>query len=148
MSRAFVKEDVEVPERSVRRRSASGLPPGALNFLTAHGAARLRKDADQRRAAGDEESAGEIERILESATIVEPSTDIAESVTFGTKVTVEREDGTTEVYRIVGVDEIELEPGCVSWVSPIGRALLGAECGSRVALGGEGTAVRIVKVEA
>src|SRR5205814_5816772 len=37
MSRAFVKEDVDPPERSGRKRSASGLPPGATNYITARG---------------------------------------------------------------------------------------------------------------
>jgi hypothetical protein len=35
MSRAFIKEDVDPPERSGRKRSASGLPPGATNYITA-----------------------------------------------------------------------------------------------------------------
>jgi hypothetical protein len=39
MSRAFVKEDVDLPERSGRKRSASGLPPGATNYISARGAA-------------------------------------------------------------------------------------------------------------
>src|SRR4051794_10555261 len=32
MSRAFIREDVDPPERSGRLRSASGLPPGATNY--------------------------------------------------------------------------------------------------------------------
>ena len=44
MSRAFVKEDVDLPERSGRKRSASGLPPGATNYITARGAKRLRDE--------------------------------------------------------------------------------------------------------
>jgi len=42
MSRAFVKEDVDLPERIGRKRSASGLPPGATNYITAPGAKRMR----------------------------------------------------------------------------------------------------------
>jgi hypothetical protein len=34
VSRAFIKEDVDLPERSGRKRSASGLPPGATNYIT------------------------------------------------------------------------------------------------------------------
>ena len=44
MSRAFVKEDVDLPERSGRKRSASGLPPGATNYITARGAKHLRDE--------------------------------------------------------------------------------------------------------
>jgi len=36
----FIKEDVDLPERSGRKRSASGLPPGATNYITARGAKR------------------------------------------------------------------------------------------------------------
>jgi hypothetical protein len=41
MSKAFVKEDIDLPERSGRKRSASGLPPGGINYITARGAKRL-----------------------------------------------------------------------------------------------------------
>src|ERR1700720_2776006 len=51
MSRAFIKEDVDLPERSGRKRSASGLPPGATNYITARGAKRLRNELQELRAA-------------------------------------------------------------------------------------------------
>jgi hypothetical protein len=51
MSRAFVKEDVDLPERSGRKRSASGLPPGATNYITARDAKRLRDELQKLRAA-------------------------------------------------------------------------------------------------
>ena len=51
MSRAFIKEDVDPPERSGRKRSASGLPPGATNYITARGAKRLRDEVQKLLAA-------------------------------------------------------------------------------------------------
>jgi transcription elongation factor GreB len=48
-------------------------------------------------------------------------------VFFGATVTVEDQRGRTEVFRIVGVDEIDGKSGAISWQSPIGRALLGKE---------------------
>jgi hypothetical protein len=51
MSRAFVKEDVDLPERSGRKRSASGLPPGATNYITARGAKRLRDELQTQAAS-------------------------------------------------------------------------------------------------
>jgi len=51
VSRAFIKEDVDPPERSGRKRSALGLPPGATNYITARGAKRLRDELDKLRAA-------------------------------------------------------------------------------------------------
>ncbi len=142
MSRAFVKEDVDVPERTTRRRSPSGLPPGALNYLTAQGANRLQAKAAQLRTSGDPASAKEIEGVLQEATVVERPDAPADVVTFGAVVTVRLKDGTLKKLRVVGVDELEFEPEAVSWISLEGRALLGTERGTRVNLGGSlGTVV-------
>jgi transcription elongation factor GreB len=35
-------------------------------------------------------------------------------------------------YRIVGVDEVDIDRNCVSWLSPIAKALLSARLGERV----------------
>jgi hypothetical protein len=65
MSRAFVKEDVDLPERSGRKRSASALPPGATNYITARGAKRLRDGLHKLRAANaNSERIIELERHL------------------------------------------------------------------------------------
>lgn len=145
MSRAFVKEDVDVPERSKRRRSASGLPAGALNYLTAQGAARLRERSTQLRSAGETAAAVELERTLDSATVVEPPTAAPDVVTFGATVKVRTASGAEETMRLVGVDEVDFEPGAVSWVSLTGRALLGAACHEAVVLG-DGQKVTIVEI--
>jgi hypothetical protein len=50
MSRAFVKEDIDLPERSGWKRSASGLPPGGINYITARGAKRLPEELQNLRA--------------------------------------------------------------------------------------------------
>jgi transcription elongation GreA/GreB family factor len=147
MSRAFVKEDVDPPERSARARSASGLPPGAVNYITAAGAARLRDELDAagRSAAGGAERIAELERLLAAVTVVEPADD-PKSVGFGAKVTVRDGAGQTTSYRVVGVDELRFYEDGVSWVSPIGKTLLAADLGDRITLKGEGK-VQIVKVE-
>ena len=138
MSRAFVKEDLEIVERSRRQRSESGLPPGALNYLTAAGADRLRAQLAALRAgsgAGEADISG-LERILASATIVEPQ-ERPETVTFGSSVAMETTEGKVDTYRIVGVDEVTLESGNLSWVSALGKALLGTEVGQRVKVPGD-----------
>ncbi len=53
-------------------------------------------------------------------------------VRFGASVRVRRADGEEDDYRIVGVDEIDLDRSWVSWLSPIARALLNARRGQRV----------------
>jgi transcription elongation factor GreB len=147
MSRAFIKEDVDLPERSGRKRSASGLPPGATNYVTARGAKRLRDELQKLRAtnAGTERVA-ELEQILVSVHVVDPPDPASNSVSFGATVTLKDEKGLTETYTVVGVDELDLEPDAVSWISPVGKALLAADMGDRIKLE-DGRTVKIVKIE-
>jgi hypothetical protein len=148
VSRAFIKEDVDPPERSGRKRSASGLPPGAVNYITARGAKRLRDELQKLRAANtDSERVAELERILESIHVVDPPDVPSNNVTFGATVTVQDKTGTTETFTIVGVDELNLEPHAVSWISPTGKALLAADLGDWITLK-DGRSVKVMKVEA
>ena len=148
MSRAFVKEDVDPPERSGRKRSASGLPPGATNYITARGAKRLREELQKlREANNDMERIVEVERILESIHIVDPPHAPSNNVTFGATVTVQDKTGVTETFTIVGVDELNFEQHAVSWISPIGKALLAADMGDWIVLE-DGRSAKIVKVKA
>src|SRR5260370_14611927 len=125
MSRAFVKEDVDLPERSGRKRSASGLPPGATNYITARGAKRLRDELQKLRAANAvSKRVTELEQILASVHVVDPPDAASNSITFGATVTVKDKEGVTETLTIVGVDELNFERDAASWVSPIGKALL------------------------
>lgn len=148
MSRAFVKEDVDLPERGGRKRSASGLPPGATNYITARGAKRLRDELQKLRArnAGSER-VSELEHILASVHVVDPPNAPSDSVTFGATVTMKDTKGATETLTVVGVDEINFEPDAVSWISPLGKALLAADMGDWIKLD-DGRSVKIVKIEA
>ena len=147
MSRAFVKEDVDLPERSGRKRSASGLPPGATNYITARGAKRLRDELQKLYAANaNSERVAELEQILASVHVVDPPDAPSNSVTFGAMVTVKDEKGQTETYTVVGVDELDLEPDVVSWISPTGKALLAADMGNWITLE-DGRNAKIVKIE-
>ena len=151
MSKAFTRED-DRPEPDPPRRLPSALPPGAKNYLTPDGATRLRAELDalvERErpplaAAGTDSEASarlravdvrihELKRSLDSAVIVAlPSEDI-DVVRFGATVSVRTlPDGRTTRYRIVGVDEIDITQGWISWVSPIAKALLSATVGDRV----------------
>jgi transcription elongation GreA/GreB family factor len=61
---------------------------------------------------------------------------------------VKDKKGRTETYTVVGVDELDLdfEPDAVSWISPIGKALLAADMGDWITLE-DGRAAKIVKIE-
>jgi len=147
MSRAFVKEDVDPPERRGRKRSASGLPPGATNYITARGAKHLRDELQKLRAANaNSQQVAQLEQILASVHVVDLPDPGSNSVAFGATVTVKDKKARTETYTIVGVDELDLEPHAVSWISPIGKALLAADKGDWVTLE-DGRSAKIVKIE-
>ena len=147
MSRAFIKEDVDPPERSGRKRSPSGLPPGATNYITARGARRLRDELQKLRAANaGSERVVELEHILASVHVVDPPDPASNSVGFGATVTVKDTKGLTETYTVVGVDELDVGPDTVSWISPIGKALLAADMGNWITLE-DGRPAKIVEIE-
>jgi transcription elongation factor GreB len=146
VSRAFIKEDVDLPERSGRKRSASGLPPGATNYITARGAKRLRDELQKLRAANAvSERVTELEQILASVHAGDPPDPLPNSVTFGVTVTVKDKEGATETLTIVGVDEFNFERDAVSWISLLGKALLAANMGDWITLE-DGRAAKIVKI--
>ena len=102
MSRAFIKEDVDPPERRGRKRSASGLPPGATNYITARGAKHLRDELQKLRASSvGSERLAELEQILASIHVADPPDPASNSVSFGATVTVKDEKGLTETYSVV-----------------------------------------------
>lgn len=72
---------------------------------------------------------------LEIANVVDPAQQKhRDQVFFGATVTYAREDGAENTVTIVGVDETDMGPGRISWVSPVARALLKAREGDVVSL--------------
>jgi transcription elongation factor GreB len=74
----------------------------------------------------------QLQQSLQSAVIAPPPTPPWEQVRFGATVTVRHADGKQTRYRIVGVDETDLNRDWVSWLSPIARALLNARRGQLI----------------
>lgn len=66
-------------------------------------------------------------------------------VRFGGSVTIERDDGRTQTWRIVGEDEADPAQGSVSHVSPLTRALIGKRVGDEATVAGQG--VEIIAVD-
>ena len=69
---------------------------------------------------------------LDAAEIIDPCSQKSEQVLFGATVTVCDEEGKQRVYRIVGIDETDGKRGRISWISPMGKALLKARVGETV----------------
>jgi transcription elongation factor GreB len=61
---------------------------------------------------------------LDGMVVVDQPPSDPRRVFFGAWVTVEDDDGTEHVYRIVGPDEFDAAPGYISMDSPLGRALM------------------------
>ncbi len=70
---------------------------------------------------------------MEAAEIVDPAAQPnKDRVYFGATVTYADEEDNERTFRIVGIDEADLDRGDVSWISPIARALLKSEIGDVV----------------
>jgi len=148
MSKAFTKESDSEEEAALSR--VTTLPNGARNYMTADGAERLRKQletlVDQRtrlaEAGEGEIRRDELRRItaqvqviaqkLADADVVALSEANSGEVRFGMFVTLRDGDGAEDEYRIVGVDEVDFEPGWISWLSPLARAVMGKRVGEVV----------------
>lgn len=151
MSRAFVRESDfdQLPELPAQ---AAALPPGAKNYLTPAGAARLTTELmhllDERRpplvtaAPEDVDAKRELQAVdrrirylqqsLRAAEIVTSDSAPKDVVRFGATVTVGEPGGGESTYRIVGVDETDTLASAISWVSPLARALMNTRVGDTV----------------
>jgi transcription elongation factor GreB len=151
MSKAFTRESDDAPELQLAPRAFEALPPGTKNYITPDGAERLRAElnrlieVERPRAAALVENArspGELQAIdqriiyldqsLKSAMIVPPPAAGEERVRFGANVRVRNREKIESQYRIVGIDETDLDRGWVSWRSPIAKALMNGRVGQRV----------------
>jgi transcription elongation GreA/GreB family factor len=146
MSQAFVKETEGVEFEPLPDRPVSEHP----NFVTAAGLAQIeselaRLDAVHATAVrdGDKFAIARSERDLRywsarraSAQLVEPPTE-NDRVQFGSTVTITRDDGREQTFRIVGEDEADPAQGTLSHVSPLARALFGKAEGDVVKAGAQ-----------
>lgn len=75
---------------------------------------------------------------IDAAVVVDPETprsgQAAERAFFGATVRYANAAGTERVVCIVGTDEVDLHRNHISWVSPLGRALMKSAAGDRVTL--------------
>jgi transcription elongation factor GreB len=69
---------------------------------------------------------------LEFAEVVDPLQVACDQVRFGATVTIIDEDDKERTYSIVGVDEVDVARGRISWASPLANALMKAREGDVV----------------
>jgi transcription elongation GreA/GreB family factor len=145
MSRAFVKEpdggDVfeDLPDRPVSPHP---------NYVTADGLAaieaalaRAHQEHAAAQAANDRAALASSARDLRywtarraTAQVIPPPEDTG-TVHFGSTVTIARDDGRRQTFRIVGEDEADPARGTLSHVAPLARALYGKTVGDTVPAG-------------
>ena len=151
MSKAFTREDDDAPDVPELIPPASALAPGAKNYITPQGAQKLRDELQRlvdvtrpelAEARDDPDAKRQLARLdqriiqlkdsLQSAEIIPSPSGPADVARFGATVTVREGDGTEATYRIVGVDETDMDLNWVSWMSPIAKALLNGKRGERI----------------
>jgi transcription elongation GreA/GreB family factor len=76
---------------------------------------------------------------------LQPEPEDNEVVRLGSTVTLERHDGRTQRFRVVGEDEADPTAGRISYVSPLARAILGRGVGDAARLGGEAIAITAIE---
>jgi transcription elongation GreA/GreB family factor len=144
MSKAFTKEAVggdvydDLPDRPVSPHNL--VTPKGLELIEAE-LARLHEEHAAAQEADDKALMAKINRDLRywtsrraTAQVAAPPRD-AKEVRFGSTVTILREDGRRQTYRIVGEDEADPALGTLSYVSPVAQALMGKEIGDVVQAG-------------
>ena len=111
---------------------------------------RLHEQHAQAQAAGDRAALASVGRDLRywtarrSTAQVMPAPEDTDKVQFGSTVTIVRDDGRRQTFRIVGEDEAEPSEGTLSYVSPVARALLNKAVGDVITAGtGEAEIVEI-----
>ncbi len=145
MSRAFVREPEgadaieDLPDRPISPHP---------NLVTAQGLAlidaelaRLHRDYAQAQAANDRPALAKVARDLRywtsrraTAQVIAPASDTSK-VHFGSTVTIARDGGRRQTFRIVGEDEADPARGTLSHASPLARALFGKKVGDVVQAG-------------
>ena len=144
MSKAFTKE----PETGEVYDDLPDRPISPHNLVTAKGLelieaelARLHKQHAAAADVDDRSLLAKINRDLRywtsrraTAQVIEPPRDATE-VHFGSTVTILRDDGRRQTYRIVGEDEADPSLGTLSYVSPVAQALMGKQVGEVVEAG-------------
>jgi len=154
MSRAFVKEPdggeafEDLPDRPISEHpnlvSSQGLAQIEATL------ARLHEEHGRAQVAADRAALAHTSRDLRYWTArrsnaqVMPPPEQTDRVQFGSTVTIERDGGRRQTWRIVGEDEAEPNEGTLSYVAPVAHALMNKAVGDVVQAGtGEAEIVEI-----
>jgi transcription elongation GreA/GreB family factor len=143
MSRAFVKDADEtfdeLPDRPISPHPNLVTPEGLAAIAAT--LARLHEDHAAAQRLSDRAALATLARDLRYWTARRASAQLVaapvnpDTVQFGSTVTIRRDDGRRQTFRIVGEDEADPARGTISYVSPVARALMGKAAGDTVRAG-------------
>lgn len=154
MSVAFTREEdleataADLPDRPISPHPNLVTPAGLAAIEAALAEARAAYNAAQTKGdiEADRTPMARAARDLRYWSARRASAQLVETVPdgrvrFGGSVTLEREDGRTQTWRIVGEDEADPAAGSVSHVSPLARALIGKRAGDEAVVAGQSVEV-------
>jgi transcription elongation GreA/GreB family factor len=158
MSVAFTREEdleataADLPDRPISPHpnlvTLSGLAAieaALASARAAYSAAQARGDIEADRTAMARATRDLRYWSARRATAQLVETEVDGRVRFGGSVTIEREDGRAQTWRITGEDEADPAAGSVSHVSPLAVALMGRRVGDEALVAGQ--TVEIVAVD-
>ena len=158
MSVAFTREEdleataADLPDRPISPHPNLVTPAGLAQIDAALAAARAAYSAAQAHGSieADRTAMARATRDLRYWSARRASAQLVETrrdgrVRFGGSVTIEREDGRSQTWRITGEDEADPAAGSVSHVSPLAVALMGKRIGDEVVVAGQ--SVEVVAVD-
>jgi transcription elongation GreA/GreB family factor len=144
MSRAFVREqDVgafeHLPDRPVSEHPNDVTKEGMAQIEAALAAAReafaMGQATDDRGAMASASRDLRYWNARRATARIIPDPEDSSQVRFGSTVTIARDDGREQTFRIIGEDEADPSRGTISHVSPLASALLKKGVGDVVRAG-------------
>lgn len=108
--------------------------PKEIEVARAHGDLRenAEYEAAKERQAFVNARIGQIEQRIRDLSLYSVSSIPHDAVGYGSRVTLESEDGREERYELVFPEEVNAAAGLISIGSPLGKALLNKEVGDDV----------------
>jgi len=152
MAVAFVKEEsaetaaeTQLPDREIPKHAnlvtQAGLKALEQRLEEARSAVQATlaiEDVNERRrqaAVPSRDMRYYAARVASARVVAPPET--TDTVAFGSVVTLVRDDGRTQTFRIVGDDEADPAAGTISHASPLGRLLFGKAVGDAGVMNGQ-----------
>ena len=145
MSRAFVKEredevSDELPDRPISPHAnyvtQAGLEQIEAELKRAQSALAGAQSAEDKHAAAIAGRDLRYWTARRASAQVIPAPADRQHVHFGATVTLKRDDGRKQTWRIVGEDEADPAKGTISHISPLAKELFGKKAGETASVGG------------